>query len=198
MSRFSRVLVLVVGLMTVFAAMAGAASATTWTNSGDTAFTATSGPGTLTAGGPSAFACTGGTATGVAPSTELGPTYLVTGDITFSPCRVLLSNVVITCSYTLTGLPPVTGGVTTANLTVNCTDSLLLCRITGSIPGKYTNATTTASGFLTVNGSTGLNISACFTNGAAVLSPNPYKFTVSSGVGGTHPANRFGPILGQP
>ena len=196
MGKSSRVIVLVVGLLSVFAALTGAASATTWTNSGDTAFTATTGAGTLTAGSGGMLTCTSGSATGTATTPQVSATYRVSGTLTYPSCRLLFLTTTVTCTYTLTG-SSLTAGVTTGTVTVICTDSVAGCRIAGTVSGRYTNATTTAAGHLDVNGSSGLTSSGCILSGAAFVLPNPKVFTVTNGTGGTHPAFRFGPILNR-
>ena len=194
MSKFTRVVVLVVGLMTVFAAMAGAASATTWRNTGSTLFTATTGPGTLSAAGVS-LSCTSGSATGTAPATEAGPNYTVTGTLNYPSCRLPpFLTTSVSCTYTLTGVPPVTSGVTAGSVLVNCRESAAGCTITGTVPGTYRNATGTTAGVLSVRGSTGLTSSGCILSGAASLTPDPNVFTVTAGLS---PTGR-GPILAQP
>ena len=124
MSKFSRVIVLVVGLMSVFAAMAGAASATTWTNSGDTAFTATTGASSLSTASAT-LSCTSGSATGTATPLQVSATYTVTGRLTYSNCRLGIITTTISCNYTLTGSSgPNASGVTSGTVAVSCTDSV--------------------------------------------------------------------------
>jgi hypothetical protein len=189
MSKFSRVVVLVVGLMSVFAAMAGAASASTWHNTGDTAFTATTGPGTLTANGTTLI-CTGATATGTAPASAAGPTYPVSGTVNYTGCRLGILSVSVSCTYTLTGAS-LSGSVTTGSISVNCTVTGG-CTVTGTIAGAtYTNAATGVRGRLAYPASNSLVVggAGCILgSGSASLTAATY--TVTSGTGG--------PILRQP
>ena len=104
----------------------------------------------------------------------------------------------ITCTYTVTGVPPVTAGVTRGTMAMSCAEAILGCRITGTVPADYTNATTTTNGLLRIRGTTGLASTGCILSGTATLAPDPLTFTVTNGVGGSHPTNRFGPILRQP
>src|SRR5689334_10859893 len=67
MSRIMRVAVLVTALMSFFAVLSSTAGAVTWHNTGSTAYTATSGPMTLSVGA-NIFACTGSSDTGTAHS----------------------------------------------------------------------------------------------------------------------------------
>ena len=117
MSKLSRVIVLVVGLMSVFAALAGAASATTWTNAGDTAFTATTGPSTLSSGSAT-LSCTSGSATGTATTPQVSTTYTVSGNLTYSSCRLGLLTTTVSCTYALTG-NSISAGVTSGTVAVN-------------------------------------------------------------------------------
>jgi hypothetical protein len=197
MSKFSRVVVLVTGVMAFCGALAGAASATSWTNTGDTAFTATSGPTTISAGGAS-LSCTNWSVTGTAPRTEPGPNYTITGTMGCPNFRLGVVTSSISCSYTVTLSSPVTSGVTRGTMSMNCLEAALGCRITGTIPGQYTNATTTANGFFTFNGASGISSSGCIFSGPAAWAPNPWIITVVNGTGGNHPTFRFGPILSQP
>jgi hypothetical protein len=190
MSKITRVVVLVVGLMSVFAALAGAASASTWTNSGSTAFTATTGPGSLSVTGVATLSCTSGSATGTAPASTVSATYNVTGSLSYSSCRLGVITTSVSCSYTLVGNPPVTGGITSGNVTVNCREAVARCSITGTIPGQYRNASGSTPGQLSVDGRTGLTSSGCILSGRARLDPVPDVFTVSAGS-----PSAFGPIL---
>ena len=189
MRNLNRMIVLVVGVMSLFAALAGAANAS-WTNTGSTTFTATTGPGTLSTSAAS-LTCSAATATGTAPASSAGSTYVVTGNITYSPCAISGTALSVTCTYTLTATRTVTGGVS-GSAAVSCAISsattgrtLSGCTITGSIPGTYTNPVSPTPGRLSVNGSSGLTVgSSCvLIRGAAGLLPNPQVYTVTSGLG---------------
>jgi hypothetical protein len=167
MSKLSRLAVLVVGLMSLFGVLSSSAGAVTWDNSGSTAFTATSGAGTLSATGAS-LSCSGATASGTAPDSTVGVIYSVSGTATFDGCR--LSNIVTTvdCGYTLTGATQDGAGMgSTITGTVDVTCDIAqfntkLCHIEGSLPGSYVNNTpgvlnigTNASGLTLTNGPAG-------------------------------------------
>lgn len=140
MSRIMRFAVLVASLMSLFAVMSSAASAVTWDNSGSTAFTATSGAGTLSSTGAS-LSCTDATGTGTAPATTVGLTYSVSGVATFNGCRMSNIATTVSCDYTLTGTSQ-SGGVTSGSVDVTCGVSqfgVKLCHIGGSVSGTYTN-----------------------------------------------------------
>ena len=195
MSKFSRVIVLVVGLMSVFAAMAGAASATTWTNSGDTAFTATTGASSLSTASAT-LSCTSGSASGTATTPQVSATYTVSGNLSYASCRLGLITTTVNCTYTLTG-NSLSAGVTTGTIAVVCRDTVAGCNITGTITGRYTNASASTAGSLAVNGSSGLTSRDCVLSGAAALTPNPDVFTVTAGVGRRVAGLRPGPLLGR-
>jgi hypothetical protein len=176
MSKFSRVVTLVVGIMAVFAAIAGSASATTWHNTGATNFTATGIGGTLTANGVS-LVCTGATATGDAPASSAGPTYVITGRITFNGCRLAGVAVTVTCDYTLTGTSW-TAGTMSGTVRVSCTVTGG-CTITGSIAGAtYRNG---AAGVLDVPASRTLTVggASCIL-GTGTASLTAQRFTTTS------------------
>jgi hypothetical protein len=199
MHKVTRVVVLIVGMMSMLGAVAGVAGASSWTNSGFTSFTATTGPGSLTAGGQT-LSCAGATATGTAPAREPGPDYTITGSISYPNCRLGFLTVSISCAYIFTGGAPVTAGVTAGTTDVVCRDEQRLgCRITGTVPTRYANATGRTgvnAGRFDINGSSGLNSAGCILSGAATLLPNPDVFLVTGGSGGS--SGFRGPILSQP
>jgi hypothetical protein len=162
MSKFSRIVVLVTALASLFAVMSSTAGAVTWTNSGGTNFHATGGPGTLSIGSNN-LACGGSTATGVAPMSSATST-VATGTVVFSPCSLVGQPTFVHCTYTLTA-NAFSGGVTTGTADVTCDARLTaapansLCHISGSTGGNYTNPTGGAAGKLTLLASTSLVVS---------------------------------------
>jgi hypothetical protein len=164
MSKFSRVVVLVTALASLFAVMSSTAGAVTWHQEGTTNFHATAGAGTLSVDGNN-LACSGATATGDAPVGTFANTYSVTGHVTFTPCTIIGQAADVRCSFTLTaqtwvvGPPAITGG----SADVTCTASLAatgtpLCHISGSTaPGRLT---LTASNTLQVTNESGSSCSA--------------------------------------
>ena len=130
--------------------------------------------------------CNGWRAIGTATSPQVSATYTSAGTLTCAEARLGIITTAISCTYTLTG-SSLTAGVTTGTAALNCVDSTAGCRITGTIPGRYTNATTTTGGQISLNGSSGLASSGCILSGAVSLSPNPIVFTVTNGTGGKPP-----------
>lgn len=193
MSKVTRLVVLVVGLMSVFAAAAGAASATSWSASGDTTFTATTGPRTLTANGVS-LTCTSATMTGATTgASNPGPiwTNFATGGITYNGCTWGGGfPIVVVCSYSLTAQAyNATTGVTTSSIRMNCTQTGG-CTIAGTINGvTYRNPP--AAGKLTFPASNTLVVggAGCLL-GTGPASMTAQTFDVISGTGG--------PIISQP
>jgi hypothetical protein len=156
MSKFSRAVTLIVGVMALFAAIAGTAGATTWHNTGGTAVTGTGVAGTLTANGVS-LTCTGGNGTATAPASSAGPTYAATGRATFTGCRLAGVAVSVTCDVWFFGTTWTSPGTTHGTPTIRCTVTGG-CTVSGSISGgTYVNGppgvgTVPASSSLTVGG----------------------------------------------
>jgi hypothetical protein len=146
MSKFSRIVVLVTALASLFAVLSSTAGAVTFTNTGGTSFHGTGGAGTLSvtgSGGTNNLSCTSGTATGTIPA---GVFTTVTGTATLSPCSLSGTATHVNCSFTLVptvfsaGAPAVTSGLGT----VTCTARLAatgtpLCHVEGTGPGHYVN-----------------------------------------------------------
>jgi hypothetical protein len=207
-----RILMLVAGIVTVFTSLAGASQASTWQNTGDTAFTATSSGGSLsTAAGT--FVCTGATMTGTAGASSPGPAWTgaVSGAITFSPCRIGGTTYLLICSgYRLDALAynratdvvsSIVVFTSACSYRVGSPTGTEICRLTGSFTATYVNpAATSTRGRLTtgtsnltaVNGAGG---SCLFGNGVSVLLSQTV-FTVSAGSGG--PTPHLGPNVRQP
>jgi hypothetical protein len=175
MSKFSRIVVLVTALASLFAVMSSSAGATTFTNinSSGTSFHAFGGAGTLTVtrhpGVGSNLTCTASTGTGSIP---FGTFTSVTGAVNFNPCSLAGNPSTVICSYTLVptvfnaGSPAVTNGTATVNCTAYV-GGTPLCKITGSTPGHYINpgaaagkVTLTSSSSLTVTHNSGTTCSA--------------------------------------
>ncbi|WP_445148267.1 hypothetical protein [Baekduia sp. Peel2402] len=201
MSRISRLVVLVTALASLMGLVSATAGAVTWHNTGNSAFTATGGPATLSVGSNN-LACSASSATGTAPLGSFGLTvYSATGTITFSPCTVSGQSTYVDCGYRTTGFSfaaPVTSG----NADVNCVARLTasntaLCNITGTTPGQYTNPSGTSKGKATgLTSGTGLTVShssgtSCLLGtGPAHLSEQTITITSASGGTGTG-----GPVL---
>jgi hypothetical protein len=171
MSRFTRIVMLVMAITSLFAVMSSSAGAVTWTNTGATAVHAT-GAGLRLHVGASAFSCTASTLTGTAPL-HGATSYAVSGTILFTPCTLLGQPALMACTSTLTAITHVGGvfgGLTTSNLDLNCNFALeaapttFLCHLTGATPGSYTNpAAAGGTGTLTLHTSVGALV---MTNGS--------------------------------
>jgi hypothetical protein len=198
MTRIARFVVLVAGLMSLFGTLSGSAGAVTWHNSGDTAFTATSGAVTLSSTGASLSCPSGGTMTASAAS---GPFVGVvwsafTGTTTATGCTLGVSNYSFGCAYTFTAtfqaLPATTG---TADMTCSWYfGGSQICHIEGSVSATYTNpsgsvkgrlAWATGGNLILTNGSAG---TCPLGNGdRAHLSALTYLLTAGTGGGGNGP-----------
>jgi hypothetical protein len=188
----------VAALMSLFAVMSSTAGAVTWHNTGNTAFTATGGAGTLSSTGV-ALQCSGSSATGTAPATTVGLTLAVSGTVTFSGCLLSGQNVGGDCGYTLTGTSQ-SGSVTSGTVDATCgvfLANIKICHIAGTVSGSYTNpvspstagklATTTGGTLRTSNGA-----SNCPLGNGDLAHLSPLNFSVSAGTGGT---GTLGPII---
>jgi hypothetical protein len=142
MSKFMRIAVLAMSLVSLFAILASTASAATWQNTGDTSFTATAGPSTLTVGS-NALTCGSSTATGNAPMSvpdTVTPDVVATGTIVFNSCSILVS-LAWHCVYALTAnsyaAPTVSG-----DADVTCSLSQVgraICHLEGRMAANYTS-----------------------------------------------------------
>ncbi len=140
MSRTMRFAVLVSSLLSLLATMTSTAGAVTWHNSGSTAFTATTGAGTLSSTS-AALNCTSGTQTGTAPALTVGVTYAVSGTATFSGCSLGGVATGIDCGFTFTGTSQ-SGSVTSGTADVTCRVyqfNSQLCHLEGTVSAVYTN-----------------------------------------------------------
>ena len=148
MSRGARVAVLVSALISLFTVLSTASEAVTWHSLGDTSFTATTGPSTLSSTGVD-FTCPSGTAVGtVAAAPFIGVTWpAFHGTITRTGCRLIGQDSSMDCSYTLTAQGHsggVIGGVTNGTLDVTCSVYIVgtkFCHVHGSVSATYTNPT---------------------------------------------------------
>lgn len=198
MTKFSRIVVLVAGLISVFAAIAGAAGATTWSNTGDTTFTATSGPITLTSGGVS-LTCSGGTLTGRAGTSFIGSvwTSAATGAVRFAPCRLGLLSTEVDCSVRFDANNVVNGFVT-GSMTITAGGCAVIgtsCEISGMVAETYKNATSAAKGVLTIAGGASFTVSGSGCPLPSPTSASTIVFTITSATGGPTPNN--GPIINR-
>jgi hypothetical protein len=179
-------------LISLFAMMSSAAGAVTWTNSGQTAFTAASLGGTLSVTSVP-LTCAGSDASGTAPATVTTPS-VASGTVKFTGCTVTaLRNVAtIDCGYTFTASSfdgvGMAGSVVTGAVDVTCgvyQSGTKICHIGGLTNGSYTNNTSgtldipASSTLVTSNGPTG----TCPLGAGEVSSLTALRFTVLSGTG---------------
>lgn len=192
MSKITRVAVLAVSLMSLFAVLSPTAGAVTWTNTGSTSVHATSGSGTLHVGSNS-LSCSAATATATAAADFTGTTYSVPGTLAFSPCQLAGQSTYIHCGFTLTGAA-FASGVTTGVADVTCVSRLTatntaLCHIEGGTVFHYINPTSatntpgkitlTTSSTLTVTHSSGT--SCLLGTGLATLTEQTFGVTSVAG-----------------
>ena len=148
MSKFSRIVVLVTALASLFAVMSPTAGAVTFTNTGGTVFHATGVGGTLGvtgSGGTNNISCTASTMSGTVAT---GVFTSMTGTITFNPCSLAGTPSDVNCSFAFTPLVFTAGSpaVTSGNASVTCVAStttnppVALCHIEGTTPVHYVNS----------------------------------------------------------
>jgi hypothetical protein len=168
-TRISRAATVLGLLAALTAVLASSASASTWHSNVGTgspaysgAFTATSGPGTLT-GPTAALSCASATATGTIGAASFGANAwpdAAFGTVTFNTCLIGGQSVSVSCAFTLkanstTGTAsPALSAVTTgtialtgpATLPGGCSVVRLgveICKVVGStVPATYTNPST--------------------------------------------------------
>jgi hypothetical protein len=96
----------------------------------------------------------------------------------------------------MTFMWPLSSDVTGGRLTVDCLFTGFGCRITGTVPFRYTNPTLpTSPGTWAIDGTVGLTSTLCL-QGSMSWRPVPLIFRVTNGTGGTNPT--LGPSLAQP
>jgi hypothetical protein len=193
-----------VSSMSLLGAMSSAAGAVTWTNTGDTAFTATAGPGTFSVTTTS-LSCTGADAsgtTGTAPFT--GAIWsAMSGTATFTGCRLAGITTTMDCPYVLTA-SSFSAGVTSGNLDVTCDvyqGGFNICHGVGPVPGSHTNPSGGAKGFLKwlagaivmhwLNGRLG----TCPLSPGENSSETGFTFNITAATGGAS-APHDGPVIG--
>ncbi|WP_445150862.1 hypothetical protein [Baekduia sp. Peel2402] len=193
MSRIVRLGVLTAALLSLFAVASSTAGAVTWHNTGDTAFTATSGPTTLTATGTNLTCSNSSWAGTVGAAPFVGVVWTAaTGTGAFTNCVALGIKATTSCTFKVTGTtwtagpPAVMGG----NADVTCTSYVggsLNCITEGSTPGTYTNpsGSTMGSGIAPVSNTLKMTngASACMLghNVQATITATPLTITAASG-----------------
>jgi hypothetical protein len=202
MSRIARFAVLVAASLSVLAALSSTASAVTWHNTGNTAYTASIGSGTLSATGAS-FVCNSGTMTAtVAATPYVGFIWAgETGTATFTS-GVCGSNITVDCAFTVTAYAwtNLSPAVTHANVDTSCGAyqfGTKVCVIQGAIASIATNPVGSTAGTVTSQTGGGLIV----TNAGATTCPlgngdpahlSVMKATIINGTGGS---GHLGPII---
>jgi hypothetical protein len=202
MSRITRFAVLVTALASLSGVVSATAGAVTWHNTGNSAFTATGGPGTLSVGANN-LVCFASSARATAPSGSLLTSYSMGGTITFSPCTLAGQSTYVHCDFTFTAsafASGVTTGVADADCVAHLTaNDFALCDIVGTTPAAYANPASPAKGKFTLSTSgTGLTVSHSFGTscllgtGTGHLSEQTVTITNASGGAGT-----LGPVINR-
>ncbi len=198
-----RMCVLVLSLMSLFGAVSSSAGAVTWTNTGDTAFTATSGGSSFKVTNTE-LACTGADATGtMAASPFSGVIWsAASGTMTFTGCKLNNINTGIHCGYTFTTVAWVAGppAVASGNLDATCSvyqGGATVCKIEGIRPGHYVNPSGT-TGLLILTHSTALRttngpVGTCPLNAGEPLTWSTQTFKITTATGG--PVPHTGPVI---
>jgi hypothetical protein len=157
MSKLMRLVVLVAGLMS----LASTAGATTWHNSGATAFTATGPSGTLSSTGVQ-LRCATTDATATSPAGSfVGLTYVaITGTASFTGCTISGIPGRVHCSFSLTlttaAVNHVYSGLVDAVCGLFDVSNTQVCQIEGQTAATYRNPETGLAAQLTLATSTTL------------------------------------------
>ncbi|WP_445147627.1 hypothetical protein [Baekduia sp. Peel2402] len=201
MSKIARRAVLVAAALSLLAALSSTASAVTWHNTGNTAYTASIGPGTLSASGTS-YVCSSGTMTATVTSTPfVGAIWAgETGTATFTggPC----GSVNIDCSFKVTAYAwtNIVPAVTHAIVDTTCgayTGGTKVCQIVGTINSIATNPTGATAGTVTSQTGPGLFVTdatpgSCPLGNGVAADLTVMKATITNGSGG---GGNLGPII---
>jgi hypothetical protein len=202
MSRAARTIVLMVALKSLLGAMASTAGAVTWTNTGDTAFTATSGSSSLSVTGVSVNCAlaqmTGTTHTGALLATG----NVITATTTYLGCRLSGFAVAMDCRSTFTA-SALSAGVTSGNIDHTCdllVAGMSFCHVQGTTPGTYTNPAGSFGG-LTLSASTTLvtangAIGTCPLTAGETANLSAQPFGIATATGGPS-APHTGPVLAR-
>jgi hypothetical protein len=187
MSKITRIAVLVISLVSLFGVLSSAAGAVTWTNTGQTRFTATAGAGTLT-GGATNLTCSSADGAGTAPTSAAGAVADVAHfTLIFTGCSLAGQSATEHCTATVTALTFISPGMTYYDIDLLCTVYQLgqkTCQIEGSTPGTYTNG---AAGVFALSHSSTLRVTngavACRLGNGVSGTLTPLSFRVTSGTG---------------
>lgn len=213
MSKHARLFLLCGGILAIVAMLASTASASSWTNSGDTAFSATSGAATISTAAAT-MSCTGSVLTASAGLADPGPVWVAFADgfVRFSLCRIGGTPVTFACFFQLNATgqravgPPKVTDVDIVIAPQGCSGAVagvVICTMDGTIrAGTYTDPAGAANGRLDWPANRALTVhdvgragSCPFGNNVAANMP-ALSFPLTVGRGG--PAPNQGPRLSQP
>jgi hypothetical protein len=205
MNRSTRLIVLATALMSLFAITASTAGAVTWHNSGDTSFTATGGPTTLSGTGVN-IACTSSDVTGTTGTSPfVGAIWTAaTGSAQFTGCTMAGVSATVTCNYSGTATswgagPP---AVTSGSVDVFCTSiqgGNPVCVTEGQTAGTYHNPNGVTNGRGTLPASATVKATngpggACPLGNGDNMSLTAMTLTLTAASGGPSSPHQ-GPIL---
>jgi hypothetical protein len=198
MHRITRLAMLVAALFTLLSLAGSTASAVTWHNTGDTAFTATGGATTLSSTGVS-LSCGNAVVTGTTSAAPfVGVTWKVaSGTAVYNGCTIAGVALHPTCSYAVTATSQ-TGGVMSGSIDVTCLTyqfGVLVCITEGTMAGTYTNPSGGVAGRPTLPTSNALRstIAGCGLGNGDTVHTSPISFTLTNATGG--PAPHTGPSI---
>lgn len=216
MRAWSRITVLFVGLM---ALVPGVAHASTWSNSGDTAFTSTGSPSaqsiSITASTSLTFTCYDGTLSGTAGTSSAGPAWVgvMRGTLNYRSCTVFRQGT-LSCTYSVDALAIVRAGppsvvATNLVLTSGANGCVLsasghpVCTYNGVLPTYYSDPLSPAFGRFDVAASSQM-VEHITPGGSCVIGgdnehvlTSALALTLTSASGGLT-APHLGPSLAQP
>lgn len=199
MRRILLVVAYAVALFSAVGAVASTAGAVTWHNSGDTAFTATSGPVTFTQTNVPFVCLTSDTSGTLGAGPFSGLTLSITLTSTYTGCTLVGVPGPAECTRTFTATSEPTTGVFAGTLDSTCRQyefGLLLCVFEGAVHATYLNPSGATAGRFTLPTGPGLR------NTGAMTCPwgnnEPIHFVeqtllVSNATGG--PSPHLGPTL---
>ncbi len=201
MSRTLRFIVLLSALASSLIALPGAAGAVTWHNTGDTAFTATTGSYTFSSTGAS-LSCSGITYNGTTgPSPFVGAVWTGITMTSTSPCTFSGVQNTVTCNYRFTGATQPAGSNTVGGFldtTCDLNPFFGTCHWSGSLPAQYHNPSGATPGRFTIPTSNVLRLSngtsgTCALGNGDALHYSAQVAFITSATGG--PSPHLGPVV---
>ena len=187
MSSISRVAVLTAALISALGASASSAGAVTWSSDGDTTFTASGSPSTMSITSLAGVACTGADMTGTMNASSAAAVWNAAhGTLTFTGCAIAGIATPTHCTYDLTALSGVVSGASTVALDMTCSAyefNTKICDIAGRLTGTYTNPSATTAGRIATTTGGHLRTSAGCISGLAnePVHASPMTFTIVGG-----------------